>query len=112
MTAPVRWVADEMLPEVVVAGRMRLDDLSADDAAYVVARLTRQGASVREIAGRLGCTERHVKRIRAGAAVQLQLQVWEREREIDRLHGVIRSLWAEVEWATKAGARFLRRGAQ
>lgn len=112
MTAPARWVADEILPEVVVAGRMRLDDLGADDAAYVVARLTRQGASVREIAGRLGCTERHVKRIRAGALVQTLLESWAKDREIERLHGVIRSLWAEVEWATKAGARFLRRGAQ
>lgn len=70
MSVPVRWVPDVVLPEAVIAGRVRLADMASEDACYVVAELSRRGESVQQIADRLGCTPRHAKRIRAQALTQ------------------------------------------
>lgn len=104
----VRWLPDEGMPEVAMAGRLRIADLSSDDAAYVVAELTRRGVSAPVIAERLGCKERNVKRIRASGMVQTLREQWRVERERDALRKELERVWVEVEWA-RAGCMFLQR---
>jgi AraC-like DNA-binding protein len=62
---------DEVAVERALAGdRITYDDLTADEQQEVIRRLTARGASIRDIAARLGTTKRTVSRRRAslGAA--------------------------------------------
>lgn len=68
-----RWNPDFAVPEEVLAGRLRLGDLSREDACWAVADLTARGYTSDVIADFLGCTRRHVKRIRARVEVQVMI---------------------------------------
>lgn len=64
---------DEMLTEQVIDGRLRLWDLGSEDASWVVADLSARGYTVNAISEMLGCTMRHVKRMRASWAVKVMV---------------------------------------
>lgn len=68
-----RWEPDTALTEEVLAGRRRLACLSRDESQWVVADLTARGYSSDVIGSMLGCTRRHVKRIRARVEVQVMI---------------------------------------
>ena len=64
---------DEMLTEQVIDGRLRLWDLGSEDSSWVVADLSARGYTVHAISEMLGCTMRHVKRMRASSAVKIMV---------------------------------------
>lgn len=67
----VHWVPDDMITDAVSHGRMAGRDLAPEDERWVVAELSEKGWSTRDIADRLGRTQRHVKRLRAEVLVQV-----------------------------------------
>ncbi len=61
-----RWEPDPMLVDAVLAGRLDATTMPPEDRAYVVAILTENhGESADQIADRLHCSQRLIKRIRA-----------------------------------------------
>ena len=60
-----------MVTEQVLQGRRRIADLSTEDTNWVVAELSARRRTVAEIARALGCTPRHVKRVRARPVVRV-----------------------------------------
>lgn len=65
------WEPDPATTEAVIQGRLRIGDLAEGDKAWVVADLSGAGWAVADIARALGCTPRHVKRMRARREVQV-----------------------------------------
>lgn len=65
------WEPDPVVTEAVLQGRMRIGDLSTEDTNWVVAELSSRRRTVAEIARALGCTPRHVKRVRARPVVRV-----------------------------------------
>ena len=65
------WEPDPVVTEQVLQGRRRIADLSTDDTNWVVAELSARAHTVSEIARALGCTPRHVKRVRARPVVRV-----------------------------------------
>lgn len=59
------WEPDLAVVDAVLDGRATLDTLDDTDRAVVVAELSERGESVEQIADRLDCCTRVVKRIRA-----------------------------------------------
>ena len=59
------WEPDEQVVDAVLDGRAWLDTLEDEDRAVVVATLSERGESVEQIADRLRCCTRVVKRLRA-----------------------------------------------
>ena len=59
------WEPDMAVVDAVLDGRASLDSLAPEDRAVVVAELSERGESVEQIADRLGCCTRVVKRVRA-----------------------------------------------
>lgn len=64
---------DPAATEAVIQGRMRIGDLGDTDKEWVVADLSAGGWTVAEIARAMGCTPRHVKRMRARPIVQVMV---------------------------------------
>ncbi len=65
MTAPERWEPDPMLVDSAVDGRLHAVGMDEADRCAVVAALSDRGESADQIADRLHCSPRLVKRIRA-----------------------------------------------
>lgn len=65
------WEPDPVVTEQVLQGRRRIADLSTEDTNWVVAELSARRRTVAEIARALGCTPRHVKRVRARPVVRV-----------------------------------------
>lgn len=65
------WEPDPVVTEQVLQGRRRIGDLSTEDTNWVVAELSARRRTVAEIARALGCTPRHVKRVRARPVVRV-----------------------------------------
>lgn len=65
------WEPDPVVTEAVLQGRRRIGDLSTEDTNWVVAELSARRRTVAEIARALGCTPRHVKRVRARPVVRV-----------------------------------------
>lgn len=85
MTATMhRWVQDDVIPDAVRSGMLKLPDLGPDDRCHVVAELTRRGESAQLIADRLGCSIRQVKLIRGQGMTQTLMALWKMERERDK----------------------------
>lgn len=59
------WEPDEQVVDAVLDGRATLDTLADEDRCVVVATLSERGESVEQIADRLRCCTRVVKRLRA-----------------------------------------------
>lgn len=59
------WEPDEQVVDAVLDGRAALDTLEDADRCVVVATLSERGESVEQIADRLDCCTRVVKRLRA-----------------------------------------------
>ena len=59
------WEPDPQVVDAVLDGRAWLDTLDDEDRAVVVATLSERGESVEQIADRLRCCTRVVKRLRA-----------------------------------------------
>lgn len=68
-----RWEPDPALTEEVLSGCRVLSGLERVEAQWVVADLTARGYSSDIIGAMLGCTRRHVKRIRARIEVQVMI---------------------------------------
>lgn len=65
MAFELGWEPDPQVVDAVLDGRATLDTLEDDDRAVVVATLSERGESVEQIADRLRCCTRVVKRLRA-----------------------------------------------
>lgn len=65
MTEQERWEPDPMLVDAATDGRLDATAMPDEDRAYVVAVLSERGESADQIANRLHCSPRLVKRIRA-----------------------------------------------
>ncbi len=59
------WEPDEQVVDAVLDGRATLETRADEDRAVVVATLSERGESVEQIADRLSCCTRVVKRLRA-----------------------------------------------
>jgi hypothetical protein len=59
-----RWEPDEMLIEAAIAGRVRHDQLTAHDRAWLIAHLTHRGVHTETIAAWLHCSRRTVQTAR------------------------------------------------
>lgn len=60
-----RWTPDPMLVDAARNGRLHATQMTEPDRAYVIARLSDDGETAEQIADRLHCSVRLVKRIRA-----------------------------------------------
>lgn len=80
---PNAWQPDWHLIDAFEAGRIRLADLTREDRAVLVATLTHSGRSVDQIADRLNCCTRVVKRIRADPLTPTLARLLEAEQRAD-----------------------------
>lgn len=109
------WEPDPIITEAVLDGRRRLRDLSTEDAEWAVATMSVMGRTVTTIAELLGCTPRHVKRIRARDTTQLMIAyAIERQMRLDaesraaEATRTARRATAELERATGRADRLER----
>lgn len=75
------WEPDPQIVDAVLDGRASLTTLDDADRAVVVAELSERGESVEQIADRLGCCTRVVKRVRAQPLTRTLVRAMRAEAE-------------------------------
>lgn len=97
---PSGWeTPDWALTEKVLEGTADVRSLRRDQLCWVIAELTARGYTVRQIAGHVRCSPRHVKRIRALPIVSvMRLYLGEREVALAAEHKAKRWRAKAIYW--------------